>query len=102
MLRISMAWCDQRYQILGVTRQIAGSITAQEGGGAQGNVMNKYGLVRRVLVKAMRVGITSLLCGNRNVLKPQVCFEDQICRFLHWCDLADCRIYCHSGVPEML
>ena len=34
MLRMGVAWCDQRFQILGVTRQTAGSITAQEGGGA--------------------------------------------------------------------
>ena len=59
MLRMGVAWCDQRFQILGATRQIAGSITAQEGGGARGNVMNGCGLVHRVLVKAIKVGKTS-------------------------------------------
>ena len=53
MLRMGVAWCDQKILILGVTRQTAGSITAQEGGGrggggARGNVMNGCGLVRRV------------------------------------------------------
>ena len=42
-----------------MTRQIAGSITAQEEGGAQGNVMNGCSLVRRVLVKAIKVEKTS-------------------------------------------
>ena len=59
MLRMGVAWCDQIFQILGVTRQIAGSSTAQEGGGARGNVMNGCGLVRRVLVKAVKVWKTS-------------------------------------------
>ena len=60
MLRMGVAWCDQIFQILGVTRQTAGCITAQEGGGARGNAMNGCGLVRRVLVKAIkRVGKTS-------------------------------------------
>ena len=55
ILRMGVAWCDQIFQILGVTRQSAASITAQEGGGARGNVMNGCGLVRRVLVKAIKV-----------------------------------------------
>ena len=62
MLRMGVAWCDQRFPIFGVTRQTAGSITAQEGGGARGNVMNGCGLVHRVLVKAIkRVGKTSFI-----------------------------------------
>ena len=54
MLRMGVAWCDQKNPILGVTWQTAGSITAQEGGGARGNVMNGCGQVRRVLVKAIK------------------------------------------------
>ena len=55
MLRMGVIWRDQRFQILGVTWQIAGSITAQKGGGSPGNIMNGCGLVGRVLVKAIKV-----------------------------------------------
>ena len=41
-----------------MTRQIAGSITAQEEGGARENVMNGCGLVHRVLMKVIKVGKT--------------------------------------------
>ena len=38
MLRMGVAWCDRRFEILGATRQTAGSITAQEEGGARGKL----------------------------------------------------------------
>ena len=118
-------------KFLGVTRQTAGSITAQEEGGARGNFYewvwpggaqgfseSNKGWEKFLLY------IGSLLCGNRNVLKPQVCFEVPICRpalfsplvrpsrlqnllplwgardVMSGRGLVDCRIYCRLRAPE--